>query len=132
MYFLSPDSEIMTRWARAKNVQKHKTVDAASWSQLRAGVVSSRNFSDSLTLQRANKNKQVFVKGFKDSMKHKRQPIPKGQQGEATEEQDIREAVAIALKRNGRRENRRIKRQHATKSNMVCNLMTFLKYCDLC
>lgn len=126
MYFLSPDSEIMTRWARAKNVQKHKTVDAASWSQLRAGVVSSssRNFSDNLTPQRANNNKQVFVKGFKDSLKHKRQPIPKGQQGVATEEQDIREAVAIALKKNGRRENRRIKRQHATKSNMVCNLMT--------
>lgn len=119
----------MTRWARAKNVRNHKSTDAASWSQLRAGIVGRGSSSDSLLQddalhsypdgKRVNKDR---VQGFKDYMKHKNQPLPKGRQGMATEEQDIREVVAITLQKNRRRENRRIKRQHATKSNMVCSL----------
>ncbi|MCJ8742386.1 hypothetical protein PDJAM_G00081460 [Pangasius djambal] len=120
----------MTRWARAKNVHKHKSTDAASWSQLRAGIAGRGNSSDNLLQddashccpdgKRANRNRQSDTNGFLDYMKHKRQPLPKGRRGIATEEQDIREVVAIALKKNKRRENRRIKRQDATKSNMVC------------
>lgn len=129
MCFLSPDSEIMTRWARAKNIHKHISAGAASWHQLRAGIVGRGNSADSLLQdgashcysdgKRANKNGQFYMNRFKDYMKHKRQPLPKGQRGIATEELDVRE-VAVALKKNRRRENRRIKRQHATKSNMVC------------
>lgn len=132
MCFLSPDSEIMTRWARIKNVRKHKSTDAASWNQLRAGIAGRGNSSDSLLQddasycypdgKRANKNGQLDVNCFMDYMKHKKQPLPKGRGGMATKEQDIREVVAIALKKNKRRENRRIKRQNATKSNMVCSL----------
>lgn len=127
MLFL-PDSEKMTRWA--KNVRKHKPMDAASWSQLKAGVARRHNSSGSLLQEdashsytggkRANKNKHD-VNGFMDYLKHKRQQIPKGRQGITLEEQDVKEAVAIALKKDNRRENRRIKRQNATKSNMVCS-----------
>ncbi|XP_017345453.1 zinc finger CCHC domain-containing protein 9 isoform X3 [Ictalurus punctatus] len=120
----------MTRWARAKNVYKHKSTDAASWSQLRAGIADGGNSSDSHLQddashsypdgKRANKYRQLDGNGFMEYMKHKRQRLPKGCRGMATEEQDIRKVVAITIKKNKRRENRRIKRQDATKSNMVC------------
>ncbi|GAA6095449.1 zinc finger CCHC domain-containing protein 9 [Tachysurus ichikawai] len=117
----------MTRWA--KNVSKHKTMDAASWSQLRAGISGRRNSSGSHLQEdaslrypdrkRANKNRHD-VNGFMEYMKHKRQPLHNGGRGMSPEEQDIREVAAISLKNNKRRENRRIKRQKAIKSNMVC------------
>ncbi|XP_046717694.1 zinc finger CCHC domain-containing protein 9 [Silurus meridionalis] len=121
----------MTRWARAKNVQKHKSADAASWRQLRAGVAGSGNSSFSFLQddashchpngKRANKNKQLDdVNGFLDYMKNKRQQLPKGRLGMATEKHGISEAMAIALKKNKRSENRRLKRQDATKNIMVC------------
>lgn len=131
MFFLSLDSETMTRWARARNAHNHKSTDAASWSQLRAGIAGKGNASDSLVQddasrcfpdgKRDNKNRRFHGNGFKNYTMHNRQPLPKGGRGMASEEQDINEAVAIALKKNRRRENRRIKRQHTTKSNMVCS-----------
>ncbi|KAK3550257.1 hypothetical protein QTP86_021287, partial [Hemibagrus guttatus] len=117
--------EKMTRWA--KNVRKHKSMDAASWRQLSAGISSRPNSSGSFlqddashpNRRRANKNRDD-VNGFIEYMKHKRQPLHNGRRGMATEEKDIREVLPIALKKNKRREYRRIKRQNATKSNMVC------------
>ncbi|XP_060764747.1 zinc finger CCHC domain-containing protein 9 isoform X3 [Neoarius graeffei] len=121
------DSEIMTRWARVKNVHKHKSTDAASWNQLRAGITWRGNSSDSLLQddasdrypdgKRVNKNGPLGKNWYMDYLKHKRQPLPKERGGMAAKEQDIRE---VALKKNKRRENRRVKRQNATKSNMVC------------
>lgn len=147
----------MTRWARAKNAHNHKSADAASWSQLRSGMTGTRNCTDSFVqhgasrgvsdLKRVKKNRQFNGSGFNNYTKHNRQPLPKCGGGMATEEQDINEAVAIALKKNRRRDNRRIKRQHTTKSNMVCSARTlwwwnvglvnidafgYCCYCDLC
>ncbi|XP_058267755.1 zinc finger CCHC domain-containing protein 9 [Hemibagrus wyckioides] len=115
----------MTRWA--KNVHKHKSMNAASWRQLSAGIAGRPNSSGSFSQddashpdrKRANKNRDD-VNGFMEYMEHKRQPLPNGRRGMAAEEKDVRDVLAIALKKNKRRENRRIKRQNATKSNMVC------------
>ncbi|TTK47641.1 Zinc finger CCHC domain-containing protein 9 [Bagarius yarrelli] len=117
----------MTRWA--KHVNKHKSVNAASWSQLRAGIAGRPNSSASRsrdnTSRRSSDGKEADknshdVNGFMEYLKHKRNPLPNGRQRVKPEEQDLREALTTALKKNNRREGRRIKRQNAKKSSMVC------------
>ncbi|XP_053371759.1 zinc finger CCHC domain-containing protein 9 isoform X2 [Clarias gariepinus] len=122
------DSKIMTRWARAKNSHKQKSTDATSWAQQRAGIAGRGQPSNSLDASHhrypdekgAHKNRQLHVNEFTDYMENMRQALPKGQRRRAPEELDMREVVDTALKKNKRRENRRLKRQNATKSKMVC------------
>lgn len=117
----------MTRWA--KNVNKHKSVNAASWSQLRAGIAGRANSSASRSQDnsshRSSDRREVNktsddVNGFMEYLKQKRKALPNGRQRARPEEQDLREAVTTALKKDNRREGRRIKRQNVKKSSMVC------------
>ncbi|XP_030623127.1 zinc finger CCHC domain-containing protein 9 [Chanos chanos] len=140
----------MTRWARANNVHKHKPGDATPWSQLRArgsgrgngsgsesgggGPASSarrpsrdrasqamRHTQPGPKGKKSNTKKRDFnsedVNGFIEYLKQTGQPLPGGAPGA---EGELREDVATALKKDKRREDRRVKRQKSKKDNMVC------------
>lgn len=130
----------MTRWARANNVHKHKPADATPWKQLKAsgstegpgtsagGHASTHDRAPKAPLhiqkgqgiKKPNKKTQEHetedVNGFLEYLKQTGQTLQKRPPGKYD---DLREEVAIALKKDERRENRRIKRQNTKKSNMV-------------
>uniref|UniRef100_A0A3B3UCL6 Zinc finger CCHC-type containing 9 n=1 Tax=Poecilia latipinna TaxID=48699 RepID=A0A3B3UCL6_9TELE len=123
----------MTRWARANNVHKHKPAEATPWNQLRSagrrkdgGVpagTSRPDQTDPLRKTRAaaerkpNRKKKEYtsedVNGFLDYLKQS------GQDGGRETEAELKETVEVALKKDRRREDRRVKRQKDKKSKMV-------------
>lgn len=134
----------MTRWARANNVHKHKPADATPWSQLRAGGNAS-NAATSSSGDRRGPRKQMLCKGtssavrcsqsgqgikkpkkkdfcsadvngFLDYLKQTGQPLPGGSQ---MSDPEFSEELKTALKKDKRREDRRVKRQMSKKNNMV-------------
>lgn len=138
----------MTRWARANNVHKHKPAEATPWSQLRAGgrgrgggghsggsgdpsVAKQGQQWDCLrrtqpggsAVKKPNRKKKDYVSedvnGFLEYLQQTGQPLPRGDKGGREEEQQLREEVEIALKKDKRREDRRIKRQNDKKNKMV-------------
>ncbi|KAM7392364.1 hypothetical protein PAMA_007464 [Pampus argenteus] len=60
------------------------------------------------------------VNGFLEYLQQSGQRLPKANRGGREEEQQIRQEVHIALKKDQRREDRRIKRQKDKKSHMLC------------
>ncbi|XP_027882299.1 zinc finger CCHC domain-containing protein 9 [Xiphophorus couchianus] len=118
----------MTRWARANNVHKHKPAEATPWNQLRSagrrkdGGVPSQTDPLRKTCASAerkpNRKKKEYtsedVNGFLDYLKQS------GQGGGREAETELRETVEVALKKDRRREDRRVKRQKDKKSKMVC------------
>ncbi|XP_066568002.1 zinc finger CCHC domain-containing protein 9 [Amia ocellicauda] len=132
----------MTRWARANNVHKHKLTGATPWSELKSGGGAKQGSSshqhppsgvDRDPLRRSqgppggkkpNRKKKdydnVDVNGFLQYLEQTGQPLPRGPPGAAGVADSLREEVATALKKDRRREDRRIKRQTVKKTNMVC------------
>ncbi|KAG9353567.1 hypothetical protein JZ751_011686 [Albula glossodonta] len=140
----------MTRWARANNIHKHKPADATPWSQLKAsggaggsgsgqgagrGGPSYRGPRGQATdpLRRTqpgqggkkpNRKKKdyenVDVNGFMEYLQQTGQPLPRGPPGAPGVDDGLREEVATALKKDKRREDRRLKRQKIKKTSMVC------------
>lgn len=118
----------MTRWARANNVHKHKAADATQWKQLKASGnkgeagtrAAGRHIHQGPGVKKHNPKKKTRehdsddVNGFLEYLK---------QTGQTTPDRDLRGEVATALKKDERRENRRIKRQNTKKNNMVRNWM---------
>ncbi len=138
----------MTRWARANNIHKHNPAEATPWSQLRGagrgggrggggggGGGQSGRFGgpqrDHLrgtqpggsAVKKPNHKKKDYVSedvnGFLEYLQQTGQPLPKGDKGGREGEQEFREEVETALKKDRRREDRRIKRQKDKKNNMV-------------
>ncbi|XP_057177932.1 zinc finger CCHC domain-containing protein 9 [Triplophysa rosa] len=131
----------MTRWARANNIHKCKPADATPWKQLKAsgnterpgssagGQASTHDRASKAPLhiqkgqgiKKPNEKKQEHetedVNGFLEYLKQTGQTLQKGPPGKYD---DLREEVAVALKKDERRENRRIKRQNTKTSNMIC------------
>ncbi|XP_047227751.1 zinc finger CCHC domain-containing protein 9 isoform X2 [Girardinichthys multiradiatus] len=131
----------MTRWARANNVHKHKAAEATPWNQLRAAgrrgagrdgsrsAGASQDQRDPLrntcsSGKKPNRKKKEFisedVNGFLEYLKQSGQALPLGKEGEKESELELREKVGVALKRDKRREDRRVKRQTDKKNKMVC------------
>lgn len=134
----------MTRWARANNVHKHKPADATPWNQLRAGGSASNAATSSSGDRRGapkqgpskgtspalrrtqsgqgikkSKKKDLRsedVNGFLDYLKQTGQPLPGGGQ---MSDPEFSEELNTALKKDKRREDRRVKRQMSKKNNMV-------------
>ncbi|KAJ3605694.1 hypothetical protein NHX12_027738 [Muraenolepis orangiensis] len=127
----------MTRWARANNIHKHKPADPTPWDQLKHSDQpgAKRKFpttarggqgtSDALRrIQRTggadykkpNKKKKDYdnedVNGFMEFLQKNG--------GEQDGEQGLREEVETALRKDGRREERRIRRQTDKKNKMLC------------
>ncbi|XP_070780994.1 zinc finger CCHC domain-containing protein 9 [Enoplosus armatus] len=60
------------------------------------------------------------VNGFLEYLQQTGQRLPKGDKGGREGEQGLREEVETALKKDRRREDRRVKRQTDKKNNMLC------------
>ncbi|XP_051971538.1 zinc finger CCHC domain-containing protein 9 [Xyrauchen texanus] len=130
----------MTRWARANNIHKHKPADATPWKQLKANRNAEKARTSSgdqrtpkalrhiqerpgLSKPYINKKREhnsEDVNGFMEYLKQTGQTLQKKRHGVASTDQDLQEEVATALKKDKRREDRRLKRQHVKKNNMVC------------
>lgn len=135
----------MTRWARANNVHKNKPAEATPWSQLKAnraaaerggpaGRVHNRPCGQTTDPfrktqpgqggKKPNRKKKdydnVDVNGFLEYLQQTGQPLPRGPPGAPGVEDGLREEVEVALKKDRRREDRRIKRQNIKKNAMLC------------
>lgn len=134
----------MTRWARANNHHKQKPAEATPWDQLKAkeaggeksqsgGSGSSggadkgrekdylrRTIPGGSAVKKPNRKKKEYadedVNGFLEYLQQSGQQLPRGGGGE---DQDFREELKTALKKDNRRETRRVKRQSDKKSKMV-------------
>ncbi|XP_075934378.1 zinc finger CCHC domain-containing protein 9 isoform X1 [Anarhichas minor] len=136
----------MTRWARANNVHKHKPAEATPWTQLRGGggggaaaagggggghhSGGSRHgpqrdhlrgtYPGGSAVKKPNRPKKDYVSedvnGFLEFLQQSGRPLPRGGGGG----RELREEVETALKKDRRREDRRVKRQNDKKSNMLC------------
>nr|XP_057912381.1 zinc finger CCHC domain-containing protein 9 [Doryrhamphus excisus] len=117
----------MTRWARANNIHKNKPSEATPWSQLKARGnskgESQRNHATGPQpggsgVKKPNKKKDYTnedVNGFMEYLQQSGQPLPGG-----GAEKELREEVEVALKKDRRREDRRVKRQTDKKNKMLC------------
>lgn len=74
-------------------------------------------------MKKPNRKKKDYVSedvnGFLEYLQQTGQPLPRGDKGGREEEQELREEVETALKKDKRREDRRIKRQNDKKNKMV-------------
>ncbi|XP_078531444.1 zinc finger CCHC domain-containing protein 9 [Lissotriton helveticus] len=132
----------MTRWARANNVHRKKVCDATPWEDLKQGTLAGRKtFSNKATPatgqkhvlnklaprkeQRKVKNKKKKeylnddVNGFMDFLKETSQMVQGGKVVPIDSKELINE-VTTALRKDHRREDRRVKRQLTKKSQMLC------------
>lgn len=136
----------MTRWARANNVHKQRPAEATPWSQLKAsrGGAGKHGSSGSpacnkqkphndhlrrtqpggSAVKKPNRKKKEYVdedvNGFLEYLQQTGQSLPKGERRGSEEEQQFKEELETALKKDRRREDRRLKRQNVKKKNMVC------------
>ncbi|XP_029025122.1 zinc finger CCHC domain-containing protein 9 [Betta splendens] len=134
----------MTRWARANNIHKHKPSEATPWSQLRGGGRGgggghAGRSTDSAgerpqkghlrktqpsgsSVKKPNRKKKDYVSedvnGFLEYLQQTGQQLPRGDASEGDKE--MREEIGIALKKDKRREDRRVKRQKDKKNKMLC------------
>ncbi|PWA26503.1 hypothetical protein CCH79_00001287, partial [Gambusia affinis] len=120
----------MTRWARANNVHKHKAAEATPWNQLRSagrrqdggvpagpsrpGQTDPLRKTCASAERKPNRKKKEYasedVNGFLEYLKQS------GQDGGREAETELKETVEVALKKDRRREDRRVKRQTDKKS----------------
>lgn len=74
-------------------------------------------------MKKPNRKKKDYVdedvNGFLEYLQQTGQTLPKGDRGAGEEEREFRAEVETALKKDRRREDRRIKRQKEKKNNMV-------------
>uniref|UniRef100_A0A8C7ZS73 Zinc finger, CCHC domain containing 9 n=1 Tax=Oryzias sinensis TaxID=183150 RepID=A0A8C7ZS73_9TELE len=120
----------MTRWARANNVHRHKPAEATPWSQLRGR--GSGGGAQGAPLRRTqasgssakNRKKKDYtnedVNGFLQYLKESGAPLPAGGQQRQKGEQELVQEVGEALRKDQRRETRRVKRQTDKKNKMLC------------
>ncbi|XP_077673261.1 zinc finger CCHC domain-containing protein 9 isoform X2 [Eretmochelys imbricata] len=124
----------MTRWARTSTTHSKKPLDATPWEDMKSGSTSGtvgnkqQNYSNTLSLKndqvkKKNKKKKDYlnedVNGFMEYLKQSSQFIHNGKV-RAADSHEVREEVATALKKDKRREGRRLKRQEMKKNTMVC------------
>lgn len=123
--------EAMTRWARARVTHNKKALDATPWDDLKngpAGAIETnkkQSFPDSFSLKnnqvkKKNKKKKDYlnedVNGFMEYLKQNSQMLHNGQ---LIDSHQTEEEIATALKKDKRREQRRVKRQEIKKNIMV-------------
>ncbi|KAM5299096.1 zinc finger CCHC domain-containing protein 9 [Ctenodactylus gundi] len=113
----------MTRWARVTTTRTKRPLAATSWEDMRKGSVEGggRHLPTPDAPQakhRKNKKKKEYlnedVNGFLQYLRQSTQLVPPG------DSQEVQEEIAVALKKDSRREGRRLKRQAAKKNAMVC------------
>lgn len=129
----------MTRWARVTTTQNKRPFPATSWEDMKKGSSEgqSQNLPKSKQLEanrlslkndapqakhKKNKKKKEYlnedVNGFMEYLRQNSQMLHNGEVI-ATDSQKVREEIEVALKKDNRREGRRLKRQAAKKNAMV-------------
>ncbi|KAM6230316.1 zinc finger CCHC domain-containing protein 9 isoform 1-T2 [Porphyrio hochstetteri] len=118
----------MTRWARRSGGPSEKALDATPWEEMVTGPAGRGGRPGPLSLKKGheerkkkNRKKKDYpnedVNGFAEYLK---QSYGHGEAAGAAASSDLQEEVAIALKKDKRREDRRLKRQERKKNAMVC------------
>lgn len=129
----------MTRWARVTTTRHKRPLPATSWEdmktgsfeeksqslpkskQLEASRLGLKNGAHQAKLKKNKKKKEYLnedVNGFMDFLRQNSQMVHNGEII-TTDSREVREEIAVALKKDGRREGRRLKRQAAKKNAMV-------------
>ncbi|KAM6303265.1 zinc finger CCHC domain-containing protein 9 [Podargus strigoides] len=111
----------MTRWARRNGAAGDRALDATPWEEMASGPVRREGRPGSLSLKKEqekrkkNRKKKEYqnedVNGFAAHLK---------QSWQGGAEAELEREVAVALKKDKRREERRLKRQERKKNAMVC------------
>ncbi|XP_032190745.1 zinc finger CCHC domain-containing protein 9 isoform X2 [Mustela erminea] len=130
----------MTRWARVTTTHNKRPLAATSWEDMKKGSFQgeSQNRPKNKQLEakrlsvkndapqakhKKNKKKKEYlnedVNGFMEYLRQNSQIVHNGEMI-ATDSEEVREEIAVALKKDSRREGRRLKRQAAKKNAMVC------------
>ncbi|XP_060617706.1 zinc finger CCHC domain-containing protein 9 [Anolis sagrei] len=121
----------MTRWARSNVTHSKKALDATPWEDMKNDAGNAKKddrktFGNKLSVKgtqekKKNKKKKDYlnedVNGFMEYLKQNSQALHNGQ---VINSHEVREEIATALKKDQRREGRRIKRQEVKKNAMVC------------
>lgn len=129
----------MTRWARVAITHNKRPLPATSWEDMKKGSLEEKGQNlpkskqveaNRLSLKndapqakhKKNKKKKEYlnedVNGFMEYLRQNSQMVHNGEMI-STDGQELREEIAIALKKDSRREGRRLKRQAAKKNAMV-------------
>uniref|UniRef100_UPI00398F39B9 zinc finger CCHC domain-containing protein 9 n=1 Tax=Pristiophorus japonicus TaxID=55135 RepID=UPI00398F39B9 len=132
----------MTRWARANNIHKKKLPEATPWSQMKRNRdtgpsktkaknrwVKNQPTKDGNRLEKCKRKESEWyhkkeeyqsedVNGFMDYLKETGQVLHKGTVV-SVDSAKVKVDAALALKKDQRRENRRLKRQVQKKNIMV-------------
>lgn len=129
----------MTRWARVTTTQNRRPFPATSWEDMKKGSLEGKSQSPPRSKQleanrlslkkdspqakhKKNKKKKEYlnedVNGFMEYLRQNSQMVHNGE--EIADSQEVRQEIALALKKDSRREGRRLKRQAAKKNAMVC------------
>ncbi|XP_051876527.1 zinc finger CCHC domain-containing protein 9 isoform X2 [Pristis pectinata] len=128
----------MTRWARANNIHKKKVSEATPWSQMKQNGSLSKAKTNNKSIKNQlprhgnrpqskesewyHKKKEYQsedVNGFTDYLKKTGQVLHKGKLV-SVDSEEISGDTALALKKDQRREHRRLKRQAQKKNAMIC------------
>lgn len=128
----------MTRWARVTTTQNRRPFPATSWEDMKKGSLEGKSQSPPRSKQleanrlslkkdspqakhKKNKKKKEYlnedVNGFMEYLRQNSQMVHNGE--EIADSQEVRQEIALALKKDSRREGRRLKRQAAKKNAMV-------------
>lgn len=129
----------MTRWARITTTHNKRPLQATSWEdmkkesfegkkqsipkskQLDANRLSLKNDTPQAKHKKNKKRKEYLnedVNGFMEYLRQNSKIVHNGEMI-ATGSEEVREEIAVALKKDSRREGRRLKRQAAKKNAMV-------------
>ncbi|NXS49674.1 ZCHC9 protein, partial [Balaeniceps rex] len=117
----------MTRWARRNGAAGGKALGATPWEEMVAGPVGREGRPGPLPLRREGEKGRTKkrkkkgcqnedVNGFAAYLEQR----GRGGEGAGAASAGLEEEVAVALKKDRRREDRRLKRQEMKKNAMVC------------
>ncbi|XP_069736673.1 zinc finger CCHC domain-containing protein 9-like [Phaenicophaeus curvirostris] len=111
----------MTRWARRSGLAGERALDATPWEEMAGGPGprAPRKEQEKGKKKKNRKKKDYLnedVNGFAAFLRESR----RGGGGAEAEGAELEKEVALALKRDKRREDRRLKRQEKKKNAMVC------------
>ncbi|XP_008052237.1 zinc finger CCHC domain-containing protein 9 [Carlito syrichta] len=126
----------MTRWARVTTTHSKRPLPATSWEDMKKGScegtsqckqpeasrLSLKNAAPQAKHKKNKKKKEYLNEDVNGFMEYLRQNSQMAHHREiiATDSQEVREEIAVILKKDSRREGRRLKRQAAKKNAMVC------------
>ncbi|NXR10361.1 ZCHC9 protein, partial [Semnornis frantzii] len=117
----------MTRWARRNGPPGSKALAATPWEEMVKGSREQEGRSGPLSLKKEQEKRKKKNRKKKDYLNedvngfvaYLKQNLQNGEVDKA-DSAELEKEVAVALKKDKRRENRRLKRKETKKNSMVC------------